>query len=123
MSTDLQKLRTEAEREYRVSRGMIKNPGKFEGQPVYAVVLWDLMLEGAQDEIVDGPDGTYDAFRVDQNLVEAFPEDFDEDDIGSWVVLSQSDTGFVNTELMTADEFNDFTDSDADADNDDGFVD
>lgn len=62
--------RADIERDYNVVDGVIRSPGKFEGEPVYAPYFWDAFLNGMQDE----DDGEFLLFNVtDEDRVE-FPE-------------------------------------------------
>ncbi len=42
--------RAEIMSEYRVVDGVIRSPGKFEGEPVWAPHAWELALDGAGDD-------------------------------------------------------------------------
>jgi hypothetical protein len=95
--------RAEIENLYRVENGVIRSPGKFEGEPVFVPYLWDWFLEGGdrydEDEGVTfelGPVGGADHAEI----VAEFPELAH---VGS-VTLVETDTGFVCVaRLATAD--------------------
>jgi len=72
---------------YKVKHGLITDPGKFEGEPIFAPYYYSLGLEGwaSADE-----DGIYE-FDVDDEDREAFPALKDV----SVVFLTESDDGFV----------------------------
>ena len=85
--------RQQIEAEYRVVDGTIRNPGKFELQPLWVPVLWDTALEG----FADTDDGETYGFTVPKGdpLRAEFPE------LDAWlgrhrtVKLVESCTGFV----------------------------
>ena len=63
--------RTEILRQYDVdSAGVIRSPGKFEGEYLYAPYFWDLFLEGCTDE----DDGDVLRFNVTEKDRMEFPE-------------------------------------------------
>ena len=54
------------EKQYKVKKGRIASPGKFQGEPIYTVYFWELYLDGCYDEIDDNfiyfdltPEDTY----------------------------------------------------------------
>ena len=55
---------------YDVSRGIIRSPGKFEGEPIYVPYFWDAFLEG----FADRDDGTVIGFDVTPEDKAEFPE-------------------------------------------------
>lgn len=62
--------RAEILKEWQVRDGRIVSPGKFEGEPVYAPALYDLMLQGFADESDEGGD----LLLVADTLSAEFPE-------------------------------------------------
>lgn len=75
-------------------RGTITSPGKFEGEPWWAVALWEMALEGFADDTLDEDDGgPTDLFTVDEELIERFalPADWEGHTIGVY----EDDFGFV----------------------------
>ena len=74
---------------YDVRDGIIRSPGKFEGEPEYAPYLWDLVLQGFADE----DDGSVAVFLVSDEDRKRFP--------GlkgiSKVTLRETADGFVQT--------------------------
>lgn len=78
---------------YTVQGDRIVSPGKFEGEPVFAPVLWDLALQG----FADGDDGSTYRFSIPRNdpLRAEFPE------LNKWlgrrrtVRLAEDSVGFV----------------------------
>lgn len=79
--------RAEIEREYKVVDGVIRSPGKFEGEPVYAPYFWDAFLSG----MVDEDDGEYLYFDVNDDDRRIFPELKDVNRVS----LREDDQGFV----------------------------
>jgi hypothetical protein len=45
--------REEIESEYNVVDGIIRSPGKFEGEPVYIVDFWHALVDGCGEEMED----------------------------------------------------------------------
>lgn len=80
--------REDIEREYTVQNGIIRNPGKFEGEPIYAPFFYDALMNGMADED-DGDEAWFDITDEDRAM---FPE------LGACtrVILRQSDQGFVS---------------------------
>ena len=79
---------------------MIKEPGRFEGEPTYAPYFYDLMLNGDGEDIQgEGSDDEtiYTIFGVGPEDVEEFP-DLEGVDV---IVLWQSNSGLVYTREMT----------------------
>ena len=62
--------RKEIEDTYTVVDGIIRSPGKFEGEAVYVPYFWDAYLNG----FVDEDDGNVLEFHVDHADMEQFPE-------------------------------------------------
>jgi hypothetical protein len=63
--------RQEITTEYTVdANGIIRNPGQFEGEMLYAPYFWDIYLNGGADE----DDGDVLTFHVSSIDIEAFPE-------------------------------------------------
>ena len=79
--------REEIEREYQVENGIIRSPGKFEGEAVYVPYFWDIYLDGFADE----DDGTTLIFNVSVDDKKHFPELRKR----KVVKLYQRDDGFV----------------------------
>ena len=96
--------RAEIEAQYKCHDGIIVSPGKFEGEPIFAPALYDLMCEGFSD-ILDYPDDT----RID--IFETWPvEDYDTfadfrdmiDADTAVIALTESETGFVHVVQLSA---------------------
>lgn len=67
--------------------GLIRSPGKFEGEPIYVPYFWDKGLEGCADY----DSGPVFGFEVDTSDLELFPE---LEGI-TVIALEESDSGFV----------------------------
>lgn len=78
--------RAEIEQAYKVENGVIRSPGKFEGEAVYVPYFWDVYLDGGADE----DDGEVLVFYVSDEDRATFPELQ-----GPTVMLRQLDNGFV----------------------------
>lgn len=68
--------------------GRIRNPGKFEGEPLFVPHFWDVFMDGCHDD--EAEDGAVIFFVTDEDRAE-FPE------LGTQakVTLFQRDDGFV----------------------------
>ncbi len=70
----------------------VATPGKFEGEPLWLVALWDLVLEGCSDgEEWDG-ETPIAVFTVDADLIAVDPSLAGEGVIRVW----EDDSGFVH---------------------------
>lgn len=72
--------------------GVIQDPGKFEGEPIYVPFYWDMGLEGFADEDeTDGDGGNRYTFYLDDQDKAVWPE------LGSAtrLHLSETETGFI----------------------------
>ena len=86
-----------------MSSNVIRDPGKFEGEPEYALVLYDLVMEGFSDETIFDEDETpIDVFFVDDDLRQKCPG-IDKDTFA--VILWESTQGFVNTEELSEEQY------------------
>lgn len=81
--------REEIEQEYNVVDGVIKNAGKFEGEPIYAPYFWDLGLQGFADDD-DGKVFTFKITKEDR-------QQFEELKGIRKVYIQESQTGFIFT--------------------------
>jgi|SRR4051812_12933393 hypothetical protein len=85
--------------EYTVTDGIIRDPGKFEAEPVYAPVYYDALLDGCGEDLAFMEDGCGEYAALvpvgDPDRIE-FPE------LGSarYVLVSEGDTGFVSIQLI-----------------------
>jgi hypothetical protein len=78
--------------------GVITDPGKFEGEPLWVVYFYEQMLEGSGDDWGGGAGET--VFTVSAEDRKEFPE---LEDIGT-VIIWESDQGFVNKATFAPDE-------------------
>jgi len=80
--------RQEVLSQYKVDdHGIIRDPGKFEGEQLYVPYFWDAFMNGGADE----DDGEVMSFDVGDEDRKEFPEL-----VGvARVQLQESDTGFV----------------------------
>lgn len=53
--------------------GIIKNPGKFEGEPLYSVYFWDLVMNGDGETVMQG-DSIFSVFDITEEDLKEFPE-------------------------------------------------
>jgi hypothetical protein len=74
------------------SDGIIRSPGKFEGEPLYTPYFWSLMLDGGGDE-EDGDDVIFQITDEDRRL---YPE------LGSItrLALREDENGFVYSTVI-----------------------
>ncbi len=86
---------------------IIREPGKFEGEPLYVRELWELGLEGGASETVYDGETPVDVFILTDGDRESYKLDADDYAILLW----ESETGFVNSRVMTETQFDDFIDS------------
>lgn len=95
--------RAELEREYATKDGIIRNPGKFEGEPLWVPYFWVQGLDGCANLDVDGEDGSPPiwAFQVTDEDRTQFPE------LAKVyaVALEESDHGFVFSWTLTEAEY------------------
>jgi hypothetical protein len=79
--------RDEILQQYTIVNGRIKNPGKFEGEPIYTPYFWDAWNDG----LADVDEGDFAQFNLQSEDFQAFPELQ-----GCQVVhLTTDDAGFV----------------------------
>lgn len=93
----VKEIRAEIESEYDVVDGVIRNPGKFEGEAVWVPYFWDLVMNGDGEEVFD-EDGELVAtrFKVDAEEEETFSDVLGgELACGSPVELFEDAQGFV----------------------------
>lgn len=84
--------------EYKVVNGIIKTPGKFEGEPYWMPTIWDMVLGGMADESLHDGSTAYDAFKMDSELSIMTGLPVTE---GSFLVIWSDERGFVNHMIMT----------------------
>ncbi len=83
------KAKHETLESYDVRDGIIRSPGKFEGEPMYAPYFYDALLNGFADEDEDGV-ATFIITDEDRKL---FPMLADTKSVRLW----ESDQGFIHT--------------------------
>ena len=88
--------REEIERDYKVVGGIIRSPGKFEGEPIWAPYFWEALLNGEADT----DEGGVATFTVTKEDVAQFADIYGGTEIGDLsvgevVVLECCDNGFV----------------------------
>lgn len=83
---------------YEVRDGIIRSPGKFEGEPVWVPYLYG---EHPNDSLFDETNSELLVFEINDEEKKAFPE------LGGvdYVVLQEDDLGFVHKRTMTRPEF------------------
>ena len=82
---------------------IIREPGKFEGEPTYAPMMWDASLDGGMETIYDG-ETPVSVYSVEPEDIEAYP-DLAGVDV---VVLWEDSQGFVHSRQMTTSELETF---------------
>lgn len=83
--------------EYKVEQGIIRSPGKFEGEPEWVPGFWERVLDGADDEILfdEDPVSVFILDDADRRTIGAAAE-------GSVALLLWEDTsGFVRSRLVS----------------------
>ena len=75
---------------------MVKGPGKFEAEPVYAPYYWDLAMISGEDETECDGDTLISVFNVSDEDRAIFPELNDVKTIRLW----EDGNGFVWTEAI-----------------------
>ncbi len=94
-------IRAELESQYKVENGVIRSPGKFEGEPLWVAYFWAMALEGGGHTWDDnGTDVT--TFMIQSGDVALFPElDQLGYDGGAAVSVLERDDGFVMHSITT----------------------
>lgn len=96
---------TQAVEGYNVDKnGFITDPGQFQAEPLYTAILWNFVVNGFEDELIDDGTYTYSIFIIDDAIRSLNSElkDF------YAVALYQSNLGFVNSQLMNKAEYERF---------------
>lgn len=75
---------------------IIRSPGKFEGEPLWAVYFWNLALDGSGDVEWDDDETEITTFQIQDEDRAIFPE-LAEEGITS-VSLWEDSQGFVHTD-------------------------
>lgn len=77
--------------------GVITNPGKYEGEPLYVPYLWEeYVLHGFEQETISAGRESVEIVEVTDDIVEEFPEL----EGVEYVSLAQSNQGFVGGEEL-----------------------
>lgn len=99
--------RDEVAKLYEVStNGIVKSPGKFEGEPWYVVALWDAVLDGVFDRLdYDEVDCPLSSFNLDPEIMGMIQSvthvkgvtdaRFAGSSENAYITLWEDDTGFV----------------------------
>ena len=108
-----------------MSNDVIRDPGKFEGEPSFVPELWDMVMDGGMDdEFYDG-DKPVAVFMIDNELRTKFPAAFGPD--GSYsvayaILLYEDSQGFVNSSSVdSAEELTSLIDECAETDDDESW--
>lgn len=93
--------RKRLEKEWTVDeRGLITNPGHLEREPLYVAWMVEMLGESAYDDLVYEGDTELNAFFVDEEIREAFPE---LNDVEVVVVYSDSAYFYHHTTMSRQD--------------------
>jgi hypothetical protein len=92
-------MRNQIMSEYTVVDGIIRDPGKFESEPLFAPYFYEAMFDGCGEELAFMEDGCGESavlLRIDPEDRSEFPE------LGAalYVLISESDQGFVSVSLI-----------------------
>lgn len=90
--------RTEILKQYQIDRsGIIRSPGNFEGEMLYAPYFYDMVMHGCGEEIYDDytDELLYTRVDVDDDARAEFPELYPDT---TAVLVYESDEGFVYVE-------------------------
>jgi len=99
-------------REDRTDMAIIQDPGKFEGEPSWAPILWDWTANGMQDETFYDGEMPIDVYAITADCVASLrAAGCDADDetelrgvIGQTILLWETEQGFVETRIVDATE-------------------
>lgn len=96
---------TDVQATYTVNRhGTVTDPGKFEQEPAYVVALWELMLNGYDDEVIYDNDMPVSVMLVDGYIQAEWPELADV----YAVLLWEDSVGFAQHHCVTERELADY---------------
>jgi len=87
---------------YEIEDGIIRSPGKFEGEPVYVVHYWHLAMDGFAYDC-DARECNGWVFPVTTEDVAMFPEL----ELGCIIHIGESGNGFVYCEVVSENELDD----------------
>jgi hypothetical protein len=87
---------TDIQEEYSVNEyGLITDPGKFEGEPIYIPVFYDFCLEsGADEELYDDCETLFSFFKIDG--LDTAQHGIPAECAGKVLCLWETEQGFVN---------------------------
>jgi len=104
---EMMQAKAEIESKHITRAGVIKTPGKFCGEPVWAVLLYDWWLDGSYADKAgrdqESGENAWAAFTVDDDMRAVFP-DLDASTFA--VGIEESDQGFIYSRELTEEEFN-----------------
>jgi hypothetical protein len=80
------------EAEYTTDNGIIMNPGKFQGEPVYVVDFYEAMQDGCGEDTQDG----YISFPITDEDKQQYPELIPY----STIEISEDEMGFLHHRLF-----------------------
>jgi hypothetical protein len=98
--------------------GLIKSPGKFEGELVFSPYFYEQSLDGSAEELAYMTDGVGEyvcLVSVNQDDRKLFPELSDDT---AFVAVCESAQGFVNCQELTEERANEWRETYADEDQD-----
>ena len=75
------------------NHGIIRSPGKFDGEPVYAPAYWEVVLNGMADDDNGAESNPIAYFNLTENDRQTWPELDD----AICLALQEDDNGFVHT--------------------------
>ena len=88
--------------DYKLHNGIIAEPGKFEGDPLYVPYFWDMALQGlADDDYFDEGDVLISVFQITEKYAATFPEL--ESEIGMLIEVWENEQGFVYHDFVDPD--------------------
>lgn len=70
MATETLNARQRIERDYQIVNGVIRSPGRFEGEAIYVPYFWESYLDG----MADYDDGRTLGFKIEAIDRQLFPE-------------------------------------------------
>jgi hypothetical protein len=73
--------------------GVIKSPGKFEGEKIYSPYFFEFYLNGFGGDEIYINDELYNCYEITKDDRAMFPEDLNDNDCG--VILWENSQGFV----------------------------
>lgn len=82
---------------YKVENGRIVSTGKFEGEPLWILDLWERVLSGGSDISLHDRSTAFDCFKLTQDIADLTgyrPRD------DAYVVIWSDDKGFVSHMVM-----------------------